>query len=336
MGTSWYPLMQKNVYRLSIDALNPDKLFVGAQVARKSKPAGRYKRAPGTLKPLRATSMGGMSSSLPAARMQALLHDAVLSERAGDTKDVVELAPDLSNSAYFKSLFKPLDRGKKLSKSASAPRPLPALPRKSTTSVVGPANSTAGGHFYEEFIPTNEDITTEFNFATLPTEDSVLDASLSVAISEVQPSITSSTGPLIQELKDTIHNMLSNTATPSGGSVHDCAPLTPPPPDHAPVANPPVRPEPPRSELRLAPRSASPVYMMDDETTAPSSPREAMKAMTVAGKKLLTSVPQISLEDDISSMATVDSAASLHSTQTFPRTVGKDIIKLYNDNIHKP
>lgn len=330
VGKSWYPLMQKNVYRLSTDALNPDSLFVGTRAAKKAtkaKPAGRYKRAPGSLKPIKASAL---SSSLPATRMQALLHEAVTTEQpfaAKPTQTGVELAPDLSNSAYFKALFQPLDRSKKLSKSASAPRPLPALPKRAASPTTD-TSAKSGGYFYEQYIPSAEDITSESSQLGLDNGPNVTDLSLT----EFQTSVTSYTAPLLQELKDTIHTMmLSHSATPRGGSAHDSrqasAPLTPPPLDHTPAVNPPIR---------LPARPLSPAYVMSDEITAPSSPKESLRAMSVAGKKLLTSQSTLPVEDDLSSMISVGSALSQHSALSYQRSAGKDIIKAYNENIHKP
>lgn len=341
--------MQKNVYRLSNDALNPDKLFVGATVSKNAGKAvtatRRHKNR--TLKPLRSTA--AMSSSLPAARMQALLHGAVVNEHPFPTdaepsehdghiqsggrvaKDVVELTPDLSNSAYFKSLFKAVDR----KKSKSAPRPLPALPQKIGASAVN--TSEKSSYFYEQYLPRAEDTSSKMHS---PGEAHALEGNFSTA--DFQASYTE---PLLEELKETIHCMLlPHNMTPrgsggdgGGGGGRDSAPLTPPPTEHGLPLNPPTRP---------TTTTAGPVshfFVMSDDT-APSSPREAPPTtMSVAGKKLLKSIcspthshSQISLaEDDMSSMASVGSALTQHSAVSRHRVVGKDIIRAYNDNISK-
>lgn len=321
---SWYPVMDKQIYRLNHDALEPDKLFPGAlihkSVATKSL---RTKRAQGLLKPIKNTNLQVMSQSFSSAKIAQLSEnvrshsqpgtagsrsaESLLRRSSDDVSylDDASSALDLTNSDYFKSLLTHQDPRKKNPKPKKVSRMLPKLqPRQVSDSDF--TSEPLGGQYLDEFTAPGE-----MQFQSHSSEDNnhlsaVREGSNEMLASDMQqPSVTSYTTPMINELKESIHHMLLNQATPMEGSVYDESEPTP--------------------QIPTAPISPNKRFLgrMNDDMSPTSTPIASR-----SGRFRTTSADA----DDLSSMLSVNSGLSYPSQR---RSGGKDIIKEYNERINQ-
>ncbi len=353
VGTNWYPVMDKAAYRLNPDALEPEKLFPGATLAHSLKPDAtrslRSKRAKGTLKPLalsRSLSGAQTTSQFQAARSssqpgtsgksiqesQLLLESGELSysEDAGSQLD-------LSNNDYFKSLLLGENHPKaKKNKSRRAPHVLPKLParlspRQQQDYVASQLPEVQVGRPFSagerSFSPGSTEELSEEQRGKNHILSAVFEGSneLGAGSNELfQPSVTSYTTPMIQELKDSIHHMLLTQATPLGGSTVDAA-----------SSQDSLKYAPSRRHSRGPKSPPSPTTTqnrrhlhMNDDIDPSSTPSGRRSPSFRALSRHRTTSTDFSIPDDMSSMLSVNSGVSSQR-----RTGGKEIIKEYTEKI---
>lgn len=321
---SWYPVTDKKVYRLPQDALQPDKLFPGAQVnkALGNKKSLRAKRAQGLLKPIKSVNLQVLSQSLSSAKIaqlgdgaRALIQpdacsqssESLLLRRTSDSSsflDDVSSTQDLVNSDYFQSLLTHQDPRSKHKNKKKVPRALPKLQRQHAPDSEFISEPLVGGQFLDEFPSPGETNRQSYSPAAANQLSAVCEGSNELLASDMQqPSVTSYTTPMMDELKESIHHMLLTQATPMEGSVYD---------ESEPV------PQIPTAPLTPGKRFAG---RMNDDMSPYNTPMASR-----SGRFRATSADA----DDLSSMLSVNSGLSNPSQR---RSGGKDIIKEYNERI---
>jgi hypothetical protein len=302
VGFTWYPLMAKNVYRLSSDQLELDKLL-GSRLV---KPATRSKKVPGQLKPLKLTKVSRSNSAKSAAPLstdEAVPHGGVTSEdcsqhgtagqRQGQEHSAPlgsagrhELTANFTESAYFKSLFKSHAAVKKTTEKTHKSLPKLHVYEGQAYEAYGLAPITPT-HAEEDFSdelqtrPTTGPIGHELaQFSTTSTTD-----------------VECSTSLLMVELKEAVHNLLlSHPATPR---ELDASPPALSPPSHQ--------------------HSSSMLGRANSHHHAVSGPagKLTFDNMLVAGKPLLQARGGEE-GDEVSLMHSVNSAASMKSGHSAP------------------
>jgi hypothetical protein len=302
VGFTWYPLMAKNVYRLSSDQLELDKLL-GSRLV---KPATRSKKVPGQLKPLKLTKVSRSNSAKSAAPLstdEAVPHGGVTSEdcsqhgtagqRQGQEHSAPlgsagrhELTANFTESAYFKSLFKSHAAVKKTTEKTHKSLPKLHVYEGQAYEAYGLAPITPT-HAEEDFSdelqtrPTTGPIGHELaQFSTTSTTD-----------------VECSTSLLMVELKEAVHNLLlSHPATPR---ELDASPPALSPPSHQ--------------------HSSSMLGRANSHHHAVSGPagKLTFDNMLVAGKPLLQARGGEE-GDEVSLMHSVNSAASMKSWHSAP------------------
>jgi hypothetical protein len=300
------------------------------------------KKTPVQLKPLKprvaAASSGKFTDSMasveePAASMQrsATVYGETVEATSSTSGSARELAADLSNSAYFKSLFKSRSAAKKSSAWIAPPRILPKM-RTSVTPFVFPEEmrqvlEQESAQFTDDLPRTasTEAETDPSRQVSWIAETSSLEPGevTDLFASELNASLTSSS-PLMMQLKEGVHELLlSHPATPRGESVAHIIPLTPPP----------------MSASTTIPRSQSPVYKLSaDEPTGRHSPVERTLLMTIAGKNMLAlPVPAKTETDELSVSLSVGSALSKRSAVSQTKRTGGEqrILNAYAAKINK-
>lgn len=345
--------MDKPAYRLPSDALEPEKIFPGATIPHSSQQVVsrslRNKRTQGTLKPLALSKSlsGGLSAAhLHAARSGSQpgtsgksTYESQLRLESGELSclDDASSQLDLSNNDYFKSLLLGVNNPKsKKNKSQRAPHVLPKLPARQAShpkqeyfAIELPGISSGRYNMGEDGLsPASADeIQEEEQRATNHVLSAVFEGSneLVAGSSELfQPSVTSYTTPMIQELKDSIHHMLLTQATPLGGStVEEVTSNDSPKNPHNTQY---------RKGLKSPPSPISSqhkrfMHMNDD--IDPSCTPSGRKSPSFRGlSRHRTTSTDFSNADDMSSMLSVNSGVSSQR-----RTGGKEIIKEYTERI---
>lgn len=200
--------MQKNVYRLGSDALDPEKLLGIAKPRRSRAEGGSLSsRPPGTLKPLKTPPSAGVVAKPPLSVQTQDQSVVPPAGRASPSTQAPDVLDDLSTSAYFQSLLKSHAAVKK---SKKAPRPLPRIPSSRPLSA-----------FQLEMHSVTE--STAADSAAQTTESAGIggvDAMNNEFLSTVD-----SQASLMRELRESMHALLlSNPATPAGGATVEPSP----------------------------------------------------------------------------------------------------------------
>jgi hypothetical protein len=301
VGFTWYPLMAKNVYRLSSDSLELDKLL-GSRLV---KPATRSKKVPGQLKPLKLTKVSRSNSAKSAApsSVEAAIpegggvlevysqHDTA-GQGQGQEHSVPlgsagrhELAADFTESAYFQSLFKSHAAVKKTTEKTRKPLPKLHVYEGQAYEAYGlaPITLTHAGEDFSDELQTRP--------TTGPSGPEL--AQLSTASTT---DVECSTSLLMVELKEAVHNLLlSHPATPR---ELDASPPALSPPSH-------------QNSSSMLGRVTSLHY-----ASGPAG-KLTFDNMLVAGKPLLQGRGGEE-GDEVSLMHSVNSATSLKSGHSAP------------------
>lgn len=340
VGTTWYPLMAKNVYRLPVDVLDPGKLLGTGTV----KLTGKGKKTRVQLKPLKprvaaassmkfTDSMASANEQGPLLQNSSTLYGDAVDAASGSTGSARELAADLSNSDYFQSLFKSHSAVRKsaIINGTAPPRVLPKV-RSSVTPFVFPDEMRAiveqESALFSDDLPRTTSAEAELDPSQQVSwiaETSSLEPGevTDLFASELNASLTSSS-PLMMQLREGLHELLlSHPATPRSESAARILPLTPPP----------------MSASATAPRSMSPIYKLStDEPSGRQSPVERTLLMTIAGKNMLAHpVPVRAESDELSVSLSIGSAVSKRSAVSQTRRTGGEqrILNAYTAKINK-